>query len=104
MDKYCPNCGFIVNEQDEKCSYCETPLKEVNKFVKSPFKTSKKEGLILLLLVLFLPGAHYLYVNKVERAILFFVTFGGFGIWWFIDVVNVIMGRFEDEEGHPIKL
>ena len=37
--------------------------------------------------VLFLlAGAHYAYVNKWGLQILFWVTFGGLGIWWLIDI------------------
>jgi len=34
-------------------------------------------------------GAHYAYVNKWGMQILFWLTFGGFGIWWLIDLFRI---------------
>ena len=34
-------------------------------------------------------GIHYLYLGKIGTFILFFITGGGFGIWWFIDLFRV---------------
>jgi hypothetical protein len=34
-------------------------------------------------------GFHYLYARKVGVQFLFWFTFGGFGIWWFVDLFRI---------------
>lgn len=38
-------------------------------------------------LFLLLVGAHYAYLNKWALQILFWITLGGFFIWWLIDLL-----------------
>lgn len=40
-------------------------------------------------LLLFFAGAQYAYLNKWGTQILFWITFGGLGIWWLIDVFRI---------------
>ena len=65
---------------------------------------SEKNGIVLLLLAIFLPTLHYVYVGKLGKAFLFLITGGGFGIWFLIDIVRVLLGKFTDKEGNPITL
>lgn len=65
---------------------------------------SEKNGLVLLILTILLPTLHYIYVKKFGLAILFFITGGGFGIWYVIDVIRVVLGKFPDENGNLISL
>ena len=65
---------------------------------------SEKNGLVLLLLTILLPTFHYVYVGKIGLALLFFLTGGGFGLWYLIDIVRVIMSKFPDKDGRPIVL
>ncbi len=45
-----------------------------------------------------------MYVNKIGLAILFFITGGGFGLWWLIDLIRIVSGNFPDQNGKPIRL
>jgi TM2 domain-containing membrane protein YozV len=67
---------------------------------------SEKSGIVALLLVLFLGyfGAHRFYVGKTGTAILQILTFGGFGIWILIDLIMIIVGKFEDSDGKVLEL
>ena len=56
-------------------------------------------GLAALLGVL---GAHRFYVGKIGTGILMFLTGGGAGIWWIVDVVNVATGGFYDRDGRRV--
>lgn len=50
---------------------------------------SKLRSLGIAYLLLFIAGAHYAYLNKWGTQILFWITFGGLGIWWLIDIFRV---------------
>ena len=47
-------------------------------------------------------GAHRFYVGKVGTGILMFLTGGGAGIWWIVDIVNVATGGFFDRNGRRV--
>ena len=47
-------------------------------------------------------GAHRFYVGKIGTAILMLATFGGLGIWAFIDFIMIITCNFKDSEGFVI--
>jgi hypothetical protein len=105
----CPSCGTHNHASLDTCMYCGKTLK-INKQTVETFSSIKRDrnssdlnGIVLLLLFIFLPTAHDVYVNKIGLAFLFFLTGGGFGIWWFIDLVRVISGNFPDQNGKPIR-
>jgi len=57
---------------------------------------SSKDFVISTLLCFFLGvfGAHRFYVV---------ITGGGFGVWYLIDLIRLLMGNFTDGDGLPIK-
>ncbi|MBF0515718.1 MAG: TM2 domain-containing protein [Nitrospirae bacterium] len=65
---------------------------------------SPKSRLVALLLCFFLgwAGAHRFYCNKIGTGIIMFVTMGGFGIWYFVDLVMISLGALKDKENLPI--
>ncbi len=65
---------------------------------------SDRSWLVSLLLCLFLGklGVHRFYSGKIGTGILMFVTAGGLGIWWIIDLIFVAVGKFEDGNGRLI--
>lgn len=105
----CRSCGTDNHESLESCIYCGKPLKEKKQTfeafanINRDQQSSDLNGIVLLLLFIFLPTAHYVYVNKIGLAFLFLITGGGFGIWWLIDLVRVISGNFPDQNGKPIR-
>ena len=70
----------------------------------APFGASDKRILIAFLLGVFLPltGAHRFYAGKIGTGLLQLVTGGGLGIWWLIDMIMLVSGRFRDRDGEPI--
>jgi hypothetical protein len=46
-------------------------------------------------------AAHRFY-NKSPKRLLMLLTLGGLGVWAFIDVVTILLGKFKDENGSPI--
>lgn len=66
---------------------------------------SKKNRTVALLLVIMLGwmGGHRFYANKVGTGLLMMFTMGGFGLWYFIDMVMVALGAFQDKDDLPIR-
>lgn len=66
---------------------------------------SRKDFIATLLLCFFLGplGIHRFYVGKIGTGIFQLLTAGGFGIWYLIDLVRIILGDFKDKEGYYIK-
>ena len=64
------------------------------------------EWIITLLLCFFLGGigVHRFYNGKIGTGILMIVTLGGFGIWYLIDLIMVIVGRFTKKDGTLIPI
>lgn len=58
---------------------------------------------LLLCLLLGFLGAHRFYAGKIVSGVFMLLTFGGFGIWSFIDLIIIACGNFRDKEGLLIK-
>ncbi|MCI4625274.1 MAG: TM2 domain-containing protein [Candidatus Magnetoovum sp. WYHC-5] len=65
---------------------------------------SEKSRTIALLLAFFLgwSGAHRFYVNKPITGAIMLFTMGGFGLWYFIDLVLISAGVLTDKDGLPL--
>lgn len=65
---------------------------------------SEKNWLTTLLLCWFLGyfGAHRFYAGKIGTGILMILTCGGCGIWYIIDFIMIIAGKFTDKDGNLI--
>lgn len=69
-------------------------------------KQSTKRFLITFLLCFFFGvlGVHRFYVGKIKTGILQLITLGGLGIWSFIDLIVIVLGKFKDKEGNLVKM
>jgi TM2 domain-containing membrane protein YozV len=65
---------------------------------------SPKSRLVTLLLCFFLGGfgAHRFYVGKMGTGVLMLLTLGGFGIWYLVDLIMIIVGSFRDQQGRVV--
>jgi TM2 domain-containing membrane protein YozV len=48
-------------------------------------------------------GVHRFYMGKIVTGILMLVTYGGFGIWMFVDMIIFIFSNFNDGDGRPLE-
>ncbi len=48
----------------------------------------RRSGLLMLLLSILFP-IHFFFEGRVGLGILYWLTIGGFGIWWFIEILTV---------------
>jgi len=61
---------------------------------------SKVRNIGIAYLLFFFVGAHYAYLKQWGLQILFWITFGGLGIWWLIDLIR--MSNLVDDYNDPI--
>jgi TM2 domain-containing membrane protein YozV len=48
-------------------------------------------------------GVHRFYTGKIKSGILQLVTFGGCGVWWLLDLLIVLLGKFKDKNNTAIR-
>jgi len=59
----------------------------------------------LLFLILSWPlAAHRFYLRRYGSAVLFIITFAGFGIWWIVDFILIVTGNMKDDLGNQVKV
>ncbi len=65
---------------------------------------TSRDWLTTLLLCIFLGqlGIHRFYTNHIAIGILQFLTLGGCGIWWLIDIILIVTDSYRDYEGNPL--
>lgn len=65
----------------------------------------KKSFMTTAMLSLFLGawGIDRFYLGKIGTGILKLITFGGFGIWYLIDLIIILTGSAKSKNGQPLK-
>ena len=110
-DKYCNNCGKETNSKAVICVGCGVKLatatveQNLPSSINKDSDISKKDYVTTILLALFFGwfGAHRFYTGHILSGLFQFLTFGGFFLWSFIDLILIISGSFKDAEGKVIK-
>ncbi|MGD1103400.1 MAG: TM2 domain-containing protein [Terriglobia bacterium] len=57
----------------------------------------------LLSVCLGLFGADRFYLGRIGLGILKLLTFGGYLVWWIIDVILLLQGRMKDDLGREVR-
>ncbi len=78
--------GWVVNMQAQE-------MQQVN---------SDKEFMVALILAILIPGIDRIYAGSIGLGILKLITFGGFGIWWLVDLVKLVTGSYKDGSGNLV--
>jgi hypothetical protein len=99
---YCWNCGSELSDNAVVCVKCGCAVGQPQKTVN--INGSCKDWLVTLILCLLCGclGIHRFYAGKVGTGILMLLTAGGCGIWALIDLIKILMQKFEDKEGKVI--
>lgn len=63
-----------------------------------------KSWMITLLLCAFGGGlgAHRFYTGHILFGVIQLLTCGGFGVWYIIDFIFILMGKYTDAQGRPL--
>ena len=104
-EKYCSECGQIINIKAEICPKCGVRQAYSPYGTPSEISEQRNKWLICLLLCWFLGiiGAHRFYTGHTATGIAQLLTLGGCGIWALIDFIMLLTGSFKDAQGNPIK-
>ncbi len=103
---YCTNCGRDISTSAAFCPYCGTATANQNASNRplNPIVdgVQRYDWLTTLLLCFFLGtfGVHSFYTKKTGVGIIQLLTFGGFGIWYLIDLIMIITEGFRDGNGN----
>jgi TM2 domain-containing membrane protein YozV len=101
-EAFCSSCGAVIKKEAEICPKCGVRQKAASS--NNNKMDVSANWLTLLLLSIFLGelGVDRFYVGKIGTGILKLITVGGCGIWWLIDLVLIICGKFTDSNGNII--
>jgi TM2 domain-containing membrane protein YozV len=47
-------------------------------------------------------GIDRFYSGNILLGVLKLITFGGFGVWWLIDIILILTGSYRDGQGRPL--
>ena len=97
---FCSSCGAIIKREAEICVKYGVRQRNQN----SGTSDLSEKWLIVLLLSFFLGGlgADRFFVGKIGTGILKLITAGGLGVWWLIDFIMILLGKFTDKNGNAI--
>lgn len=71
-------------------------------YVTNTSDKRKKTALILCIFLGFF-GAHYFYVGRWGKGLLYLFTGGLFFIGWLTDIFVILTGKFRDNVGVPLR-
>ena len=73
--------------------------------MSTPLFMSNKSKFLAAGLCFFLGvlGVHRFYVGKIGTGFLQLITAGGLGVWWIIDLIFILLGKFTDSNGNALK-
>lgn len=99
-EAFCSSCGAIIKKEAEICPKCGVRQKKQN---QSNGKHEKWLTLFLLSIFLGELGVDRFYVGKIGTGVLKLITLGGCGVWWLIDWIMILSGKFTDKDGNVIE-
>ncbi len=92
---YCVVCGAQPRPEAEICVNCGSRLDGAGE---------GKSWFVALILSIFVGifGVDRFYLGRVGTGVLKLLTFGGFYVWWLIDIILIATDNLKDAEGRPL--
>ncbi|GAA1415554.1 hypothetical protein AUR04nite_21400 [Glutamicibacter uratoxydans] len=86
-------------------SYPPNPYQQANGYQQTNNGEGQKSFIATWLLSWFLGGfgIDRFYLGKIGTGILKLITIGGFGIWYVIDVILILVGAMRDKAGYKLQ-
>lgn len=103
-EKYCFECGQVINVKAEICPKCGVRQPAINAGT-GKMSESENKWLLCLLLCWFLGifGVHRFYTGHTALGVVQLLTLGGCGVWALVDFIIIATGNFKDAQGNLIK-
>lgn len=107
----CRQCGFAFQAQSGwvgPCPRCSQPYQPPAGMYPPQQMypvAQQKSWLVTLLICLFLGwfGIHRFYTGHIAIGFVQLLTFGGFFLWWLIDLLMILTGAYRDKNGIPLR-
>lgn len=100
----CPFCGADIPTNAQKCYSCKQwlDLKDVE---EPDWHALPADYISTLLFAWFLGllGAHRFYSGHFATGLAQLLTFGGFGIWSYVDLILLSINNFRDAKGRKLR-
>lgn len=105
---YCSHCGKELPPEATACSRCRHAVLPniVYPYVCPILAVPPQRRFcttVAFAVFLGIFGGHRFYTGHTTTAVIQLFTFGGFGIWFFIDIVLILSNNFYDREGRSLK-
>ncbi len=123
--KFCRHCGGVIPADAVVCTKCGRQVEQISQnpngqnvvinninnnnnggFYTNEPVSPKNQGIALVLAAcgfVGLGGLHRFYSGKIGSGLLWFFTYGFFGIGTIVDLIHIAQGKFRDSNGLPIK-
>ena len=97
---YCANCGSQVHPNAVVCVSCGAAIRPGIVYPQGG-EMGDKDWLTTLLLCIFFGylGIHRFYTGHTGIGVIQLLTGGGCGVWYLIDLIYIIIGKYKDANG-----
>ena len=102
-EKYCSECGSIINIKAEICPKCGVRQAYIPNNPSNSVDQNRWLTCLLLCWFLGVFGVHRFYTGHTALGVFQLLTLGGCGIWTLIDFIMIATGSFKDSEGNLIR-
>ena len=103
-EKYCHECGAVINAKAEICPACGVRQPVVaGATAEGAGKENRWLTCLLLCWFVGVLGVHRFYTGHTATGVIQLLTLGGCGIWTLIDFIIIVTGNFKDAQGNIIK-
>lgn len=92
---HCRECGKKIADTAPTCPFCGA--KQITNNTGTTKTVNWSMALIFSIFLGFL-GIDRFYMGQTGYGIIKLLTFGGFGIWWFIDIILIATKQIKDVE------